>query len=451
MDADGNLRWTSWGCRTVKYRITGGRLLDLVDGSLTETDVLVDSESGTVLAMGCCLADGDETIQLNGEVLLPGFIDVHVHLREPGFEDKETIATGARAAAAGGFTQIACMPNTNPPLDSADSVQYVRNQAAAAGATQVLPIACITQGQRGEVLTDFTSLKAAGAIALSDDGKGVQHGGLMRQAFLAAAALDLPIAIHAEDETIAGNGVLHAGAARRLGLPDIPGEAESAMIARDILLAEATGAHMHVCHVSVESAVSLIRWAKQRGVRITAEVTPHHLLLTDDVIDRDDAVYKVNPPLRSEQDRVACLAGFLDGTLDMVATDHAPHTHDEKQRSMSDAPFGMVGIEVVFPLLYTYLVKTRKMTLVDLVKRMSTRPAETFSLPGGVIRVGGRADIVAVDLARERIIDPNTFYSKGRNTPFSQWPANGFPTLTFCAGKPIHIESRNEPDMRKGW
>lgn len=430
--------------------VTGGKLLDLTDGSMTETGVLVDSEAGVVLAIGSDLPHGDRTIQLHGEVLLPGFIDVHVHLREPGFEDKETILTGARAAAAGGFTQIACMPNTNPPLDSVDSVQYVRKQAAAAGATQVLPIACITKLQQGQVLTDFAALKAAGAIALSDDGKGVQHGGLMRQALLAAAAVGLPIAIHAEDETIAGNGVLHEGAARRLGLPDIPAEAESAMIARDILLAHATGAHLHVCHVSVESAVSLIRWAKQRGVHITAEVTPHHLLLTEDIIVSDDAVYKVNPPLRSERDRLACLEGFLDGTLDMVATDHAPHTHLEKQRSIADAPFGLVGIEVVFPLLFTHLVQTGKMSLVELVKRMSTRPAEAFSLKGGVIRVGGPADIVAVDIQDEQTIDPERFYSKGHSTPFANWRAVGFPKLTLCKGKPVHTVPEIEID-KKEW
>jgi dihydroorotase len=434
----------------MRIRITGGRILDLTDGSLTAVDVLVDSGSGIVQAIGSDIPEGDQTIHLHGEVLLPGFVDVHVHLREPGFEDKETIATGAKAAAAGGFTQIACMPNTNPPLDNEEAVRFVRHQADAAGATQVLPIACITTGQTGEVLTDFVALKAAGAVALSDDGKGVQHGGLMRQAFLAAAELGLPIAIHAEDETISGEGVLHEGAARRLGLPDIPAEAESAMIARDILLAEATGAHLHVCHVSVESAVSLIRWAKQRGVHVTAEVTPHHLLLTDDIIEKDDAVYKVNPPLRSERDRLACLEGFLDGTLDMVATDHAPHTHAEKQRSISEAPFGMVGIEVVFPLLYTYLVKTGKMSLVDLVTRMATNPAQAFSLQGGVIRVGGSADIVAVDLERVRVIDPETFYSKGHNTPFANWQAYGFPSLTLSKGKPIYALHSVETNQKEG-
>lgn len=414
----------------MRTRIEGGRILDLTDASLTQTNVLVDEETGTVLAIGNDVGPADRVVELNGEILLPGFIDVHVHLRDPGFEDKETIATGAAAAAKGGFTQIACMPNTNPPLDTADRLAYVRKQAHAAGASQVLPIACITEGQQGERLTDFAALKEAGAVAFSDDGKGVQHGGLMREAMRQLAELDLPVCIHAEDETLSGPGVLDAGAARRLGLAAIPPEAESAMIARDILIAEQTGAHIHICHVSVESAVALVRFAKSRGVRITAEVTPHHLLLTDDVIVRDDAVFKVNPPLRGDKDRLACLEGFLDGTLDMVATDHAPHTVDEKQRGIANAPFGMVGIETVFPLLYTYLVRPGHLSLRDLVLKMSTWPAEAFKLPGGVIRVGGAADIVAVNLEREQTIDPDTFYSKGRNTPFRGWTASGWPVLT---------------------
>lgn len=422
----------------MKVKVTGGQLLDLVEESLTAVDVLVDSEAGMVLAIGTELPEADQTVQLSGQVLLPGFIDVHVHLREPGFEHKETIATGARAAAAGGFGQILCMPNTNPPLDTPDRVANVRRLAHAAQASQVLPIACITKMQRGEELTDFRALQLAGAVALSDDGKGVQDGGLMRQAMVVASEWNLPIAIHAEDESIARDGVLHPGAAARLGLPIQPGESESAMIARDLLLAEATGAHLHVCHVSVEPAVSLIRWAKLRGIRVTAEVTPHHLLLTEDDIVKDDARYKVNPPLRSRRDVEACREGFLDGTLDMVATDHAPHSQSEKQLGLAAAPFGMVGIETVFPLLYTHFVQTGRLSLAELVRRMSTRPAAAFHLPGGTIRVGGRADITAVDLQARRVIEPEKFYSKARNTPFAGWPAAGWPVWTMCNGKVIH-------------
>ena len=421
----------------MRRRIEGGRLLDLTDGSLTKTSIVVDDVTGLVIGIGNNPGDADEVIRLDGEVLLPGFVDMHVHLREPGFEDKETIASGARAAAAGGFTQIACMPNTKPPLDSPELVQFVRRQATAAGASQVLPIACITEGQQGVRLTDFEALKRAGAVALSDDGKGVQDGGLMRQAMIQAKVAGLAIAIHAEDESIARDGVLHKSAAHRLQQKELPASAESAMIARDLLLAEETGAHLHVCHVSVESAVSLIRWGKSRGIRVTAEVTPHHLLLTDNVVTHDDAVFKVNPPLRSEHDRLACLEGFLDGTLDMVATDHAPHTKREKEQGIARAPFGMVGIEIVFPLLYTYLVVPGYLSLRELVVRMATRPALSFGLSGGVIRVGGVADIVAVDLAKERVIDVQQFFSKGTNTPFAGWSAAGFPVLTVQNGHVI--------------
>lgn len=419
----------------MNIRMDGGRLLDLVSGRLEPVNLLIDDEAGTVLAMGTDLPQADRVIELHGEALLPGFIDLHVHLREPGFEAKETVATGARAAAAGGFTQIACMPNTNPPLDTPNRVRHVIALGEAAGASRVAPIACITERQQGEVLTDFAALRAAGAVALSDDGRGVQHGGRMREALRRAAEVGLPIAIHAEDESLSGRGVLNGPAALRLGLEETPPEAEAAMIARDLLIAEQMGAHLHVCHVSVEPAVSLIRWAKQRGIRVTAEVTPHHLLLSDDIIDRDDAVFKVNPPLRTERDRVACVEGFLDGTLDVLATDHAPHTKDEKAHGIAAAPFGMVGLETAFPLVYTYLAAAGKMSLRDLVLRAATRPAQIFGLPGGVIAPGQPADITVVDLDMERIIEPNTFQSKGRNTPFAGWRAAGWPVLTLCGGK----------------
>ncbi|MBX5437814.1 MAG: dihydroorotase, partial [Alicyclobacillaceae bacterium] len=422
----------------MKLRLDGGRLLDLADGRLYHANLLLDDASGRLLAVGTDLPEADRVVRLDGEVVLPGFIDLHVHLRDPGLTEKETIATGARAAAAGGFTQVCCMPNTKPPLDSPELLAYVRGEAERAGAARVHPIACITKGQRGEAVTDFAALKAAGAVALSDDGRGVQHGGLMRQALAAAAELGLPVAIHAEDETLSGDGVLHPGAARRLGLPEIPPEAEEAMIARDILLAERTGAHLHVCHVSTEAAVDLIRWAKRRGVRVTAEVAPHHLLLSDEAVERDDAVYKVNPPLRGERDRQACVEGLLDGTLDMVATDHAPHTPAEKSQGIRQAPFGMVGLEIAFPLLYTHLVLPGRLTLQDLVVRMATRPALAFGLEGGTIRPGGPADLVAVNLDVEREIRPERFFSKGRNTPFAGWRAAGWPVVTICRGRVVH-------------
>ncbi|WDL97426.1 dihydroorotase [Alicyclobacillus sp. ALC3] len=422
----------------MRVRIDGGTLLEPILNKRYQASVLMDDQTGLILSVGTDLPEADYVIALNGELLLPGLVDLHVHLREPGFEAKETIATGAAAAAAGGFTQVACMPNTNPPLDSPQLLEWVVKASEDVGLTRVRPIACITMGQAGEVLTDFAALQAAGAVALSDDGKGVQHGGRMREAFERAAAVGLPIAIHAEDETISGAGVLHSSAARRLGLTDIPPEAESAMIARDILLAEQTGAHLHVCHVSVESAVSLVRWAKSRGVRISAEVTPHHLLLTEAVIDRDDAVFKVNPPLRTEADRLACIEGFLDGTLDVLATDHAPHTAAEKSQGVAAAPFGMVGLETAFALMYTHFVATGRMTLSDLVHRASTAPTSLFQLNGGVIVPGAPADLTVIDEKTERLVTPDEFASKGRNTPFAGWRLVGWPVLTVCAGKVVY-------------
>lgn len=422
----------------MKIRIDGGRLLDEQTGELYEANVYYDDVEGHILAIGRDLPYADKTIQLDGQLVLPGFIDMHVHLRDPGFTTKETLASGVQAAAAGGFTEVACMPNTSPATDTAAIVADIVGRSRDIGKAGVHPIACITVGQAGEALTDFAALKAAGAIALSDDGRGVQHGMRMLEAMTAAKKLEMPVVIHSEDETLSGDGVIHPDAARRLDLPGILGESEAAMIARDILLAERTGAHLHVCHVSTEQSVALIRWGKARGVRVTAEVTPHHLLLDESIITHDDAVFKVNPPLQSERDRLACLAGFLDGTLDIIATDHAPHTEAEKSLGIARAPFGMVGIETVFPLLYTYLVVPGIVSLQHLVSGMTRRPADAFGLPGGSLRAGAVADIAIVDIAQERAIEPAAFYSRGRNTPFAGWQVSGWTTHTIRRGKLIY-------------
>ncbi|GMA58823.1 dihydroorotase [Alicyclobacillus sacchari] len=329
------------------------------------------------------------------------------------------------------------MPNTRPPIDSPELVADIVGRGNALGKTEVHPIACITQGQAGDQLANYEALRAAGAVGFSDDGRGVQHGGRMREAFQRLAELGVPAIIHAEDETISGKGVVHPDAARRLGLLGIPIEAEAAMIARDVLLAEQTGAHLHVCHVSTEPSVAVIRWAKSRGIRVSAEVTPHHLLLSEAAIVRDDANWKVNPPLQSERDRQACLEGFLDGTLDIIATDHAPHTPAEKAQSMATAPFGMVGLETAFALLYTYLVLPGTVPLTRIVEGMTSLLTRLFGLAGGSIRPGARADFAIVDLNAERTIDPASFYTKGRNTPFVDWRIAGVMKSTIRAGKVI--------------
>ncbi|EJY55824.1 dihydroorotase, multifunctional complex type [Alicyclobacillus hesperidum URH17-3-68] len=418
-------------------RIDGGRLWDAESGQLRETSVAFDDVTGEIVALGQGLR-AEKVIELRGEAVFPGFIDMHVHLRDPGLTAKESLETGVQAAAAGGFTQVACMPNTKPPIDSPKLVADLVERAKVIGKTEVHPIACITQGQAGDELADYEALRAAGAVGFSDDGRGVQHGGRMREAFLRLKELGAPAIIHAEDETISGKGVVHPNAARRLGLLGIPIEAEAAMIARDVLLAEQTGAHLHVCHVSTEPSVAVIRWAKARGIRVTAEVTPHHLLLSETAIKRDDANWKVNPPLQSERDREACLEGFLDGTLDIIATDHAPHTPAEKAQSMATAPFGMVGLETAFALLYTYLVLPGTVPLTRIIEGMTSRPARLFGLAGGSIRPGARADFAIVDLQAERTIDGDSFYTKGRNTPFLDWRIAGVIKSTIRAGQVIY-------------
>jgi dihydroorotase len=422
--------------------LKNGQVLDVRTGESAVRDVLI--ENGMIVKLAENITpDGHLVYDLAGNHVVPGLIDMHTHLREPGFEEKETIATGTRAAARGGFTAVACMPNTRPVTDSPSVVRHILETAAREGYARVYPIGAITEGQRGERLADLEAMAAEGAVAFSDDGRGVQRSAMMREALRMAERLGKPLIIHAEDEELSGSGSMNEGAnARKWGIPGIPTVAETAMIARDVLLAEATGARLHVAHVSAESAVSVIRWAKERGIAVTAEVTPHHLLLTDDIVRPDDPDTKVNPPLREESDRRACHEAFLAGILDIVATDHAPHTPEEKRRPFVQAPFGMVGLEFAFPLLYTHYVETGLMPFGELVQRMSTRPARLFGLPGGAVEEGGPADLTVVDVHTEMAIDPETFFSKGRNTPFRGWKCKGWPVLTLVGGR-ITYESAN--------
>lgn len=377
-----------------------------------------------------------EVIDLKGKIVSPGFIDLHVHLREPGFEAKETIKTGTRAAARGGFTTVACMPNTHPVIDSVEVVQEILRKAEQEGSARVLPIGAITKGEKGLELCDYQSLKEAGVVALSDDGVGVQNSRIMKEAMIQAHKLNLPIVAHCEEESILEKGAsVHAGKfAVRYQLKGIPSEAESIHVARDILLAEDVGVHYHVCHISTEQSVRLVREAKARGQKVTAEVTPHHLLLCEDDIPGLDPNYKMNPPLRSKKDQIALIEGLLDGTIDIIATDHAPHTVEEKKQSMTQAPFGVVGLETAFPLLYTHLVNSGKLTLTELIHKMSKKPAELFGLPWGELAVGKAADLTVIDLEKEQEIDPNAFQSKGKNTPFAGWKVKGWPILTMVDG-----------------
>lgn len=383
--------------------------------------------------------EADEVIDCEGRLLLPGFIDVHVHLREPGGEHKETIKTGTEAAARGGYTTICAMPNTNPVPDSVETVTDVLKRIEKDAVIRVLPYAAITKGLKGEERTNITELSKLGVFAFTDDGVGIQTAGQMLEAMREASENNMPIVAHCEDNSLLYGGVVHEGnVSKRLNLPGILSASESIHIARDVLLAEEANCHYHVCHVSTKESVRVIRDAKRAGIKVTAEVTPHHLLLTEDDITEADPNFKMNPPLRGKEDREALIEGLLDGTIDFVATDHAPHAEDEKAEGMLKAPFGVVGLETAFPLLYTHFVQTKKMTLEQLVNAFTKKPAEVFNMPYGTLEEGKVADLTLVDLEKEINIDKNDFLSKGKNTPFDGWKVSGIPVMTIAAGNIVY-------------
>jgi dihydroorotase len=415
--------------------IVNGKVVDRHTDQLTVKHLYIEDGKFARIADERPDTTGHEVIDAAGMLVAPGLIDMHVHLREPGYEHKETIATGTLAAARGGFTTIACMPNTRPVIDTPDVLRDVYRRAREAGHARVLSYACITRGELGRELTDFAALKEAGAIGFTDDGVGVQSAQLMKDAMTLAASLGLPIVAHCEDDTLVKGAPVNEGAfARKHGFKGIPNEAEAIHVGRDALLAEATGVHYHVCHVSTEQSVRLIRLAKSVGVRITAEVCPHHLLLSDEDIPGPDADWKMNPPLRSRRDVAALIEGLEDGTIDIIVTDHAPHSREEKAKGMEAAPFGIVGLETAFPLLYTHFVLTGRWTLRFLIDRMTAKPAEVFGLPYGTLEPGRPADVTIIDLTREQTVDPDKFLSKGRNTPFAGWKLKGWPIRTIVNG-----------------
>ncbi len=398
-------------------------------------------EDGKVVAIGGDMPARAEVIDGKGNFLSPGFVDVHVHLREPGFEHKETIETGTMAAARGGFTTICAMPNTKPVPDSVENLNLIKGLIEKSAKVRVLPYGSLTRDISGEVRTNVEELKAAGAVAFSDDGVGIQLSSTMYEQMRDAAKINAIVVAHCEDNSLIYSGVMHEGErSEQLGLPGIPSICESVQIARDVLLAEAAGARYHVCHVSSKESVRAVRDAKAAGIRVTAEVCPHHLLLEDMDIPYDDANWKMNPPLRAKDDKDSLHAALLDGTIDCIATDHAPHTVEEKCCGMVGAPFGIVGFETAFPLLYTHFVKTGQWTLKQLVEWMAKKPAEIFELPYGTIEVGAIADFTIIDLHKEKNINPEEFKSKGRNTPFTGWKAQGWPVMTIVEGKIVYQE-----------
>lgn len=412
------------------------------EGVLQTTDLRI--EEGVIKEIGVTLtAENAQVIDGMGLIVSPGFVDVHTHLREPGFEHKETIATGSASAAKGGFTTICAMPNTKPVPDSVENLQLINGLIEDSAVIRVLPYGSLTVAQSGDAKTDLAALKAHGAVAFSDDGVGVQEAATMFEQMQAAAAIGMTVVAHCEDNSLIYDGVMHEGTRNKeLGLPGIPSVCESVQIARDVLLAEAAGAHYHVCHVSTKESVRVVRDAKAAGIHVTAEVCPHHLLLEEMDIPADDANWKMNPPLRAIEDKDSLHAALLDGTIDCIATDHAPHTAEEKCCGMVGAPFGIVGFETAFPLLYTHFVKTGKWTLKQLIDWMALKPAELFKLPYGKIEVGASADLVLIDLEKEQKIDADGFVSKGRNTPFDGWSAIGWPVMTMYNGKIVWEETK---------
>lgn len=415
--------------------LKNGKLLNQ-EGQLIYSDVKIEDGKVSEIQANLPVTEQDEVIDVKNQLVAPGLVDLHVHLREPGGEHKETIETGSKSAAKGGFTTIAPMPNTRPVPDTKEQMEWLQNRIKETSSVNVLPYAAISVRQLGETLTDFAALKEAGAFAFTDDGVGVQSAGVMLEAMKRAAALDMAIVAHCEDNTLINKGSVHEGSfSQAQGINGIPSVCESVHIARDVLLAEAAGCHYHVCHISTKESVRVVRDAKRAGIRVTAEVTPHHLLLCDEDIPGLDPNYKMNPPLRGREDQLALIEGLLDGTIDFIATDHAPHAASEKAEGMQLAPFGIVGLETAFPLLYSHFVEKGEISLKQLVDFLTVKPADAFNLSYGKLEVGTQADLTVIDLETEEAIDPATFLSKGKNTPFTGWNCKGWPQLTMVNGK----------------
>ncbi len=415
--------------------LAGGRVIDPSQTLDAVADVLLVDGRVEAVESGLAAPDGAVVLDVAGRVVAPGLVDLHVHLREPGREEAETVATGARAAAAGGFTAICAMPNTDPVTDNQAAVGFLVKQGAAARSARVHPIGAVSLGLRGEQLAEFGELVAAGAVAVSDDGRPVETSHLMRTALEYARTFEIPVADHCEDLMLAAGGVMHEGVvSTRLGLKGIPAAAEEIMVARDVLLAELTGGHVHLCHISTRGSVDLIRRGKASGVRVTAEATPHHFTLTDEACETYDTNAKMNPPLREAADIEAIREALADGTIDAIATDHAPHHYEAKEREFDDAPFGVVGLETALSLGLTELVRPGHLTLPTLIARLSSDPARVFRLSGGTLRRGAPADVVVFDAEANWVVTPERFLSKSRNTPFAGRTLTGKVERTIVGG-----------------
>ena len=423
--------------------IQGGHVIDpgRVNGV---ADVLI--ENGTISAVGPALTApaGATVIQAKGQLVLPGFVDLHVHFREPGFEYKETIQSGTAAAVAGGFTTVCAMPNTNPVNDNQAVTEFMLERAKAAGNAHLYPIGAITKKSEGKELAEIGDLRRAGCVAISDDGKPVMNSLVMRRAMEYARAFDVPVVDHCEDLHLSEGGCMNEGlVSTELGLPGIPSAAEDVMVARNVSLAALTGARLHLAHISTAGSVRMVREAKARGLKVTAEACPHHFTLTEELTRGYNTHAKMNPPLRTMQDVQAIKEGLRDGTIDVIATDHAPHATQEKQQEFTEAPFGIVGLETALSLTLA-LVDEGVLTLESAVDKLATAPAKAFSLNAGTLAVGAPADVAIVDPNREWQVDPSRFRSKSRNTPFAGWKVKGRVTTTIVSGRVVFELDRSE-------
>ncbi|MEM7051154.1 MAG: dihydroorotase [Acidobacteriota bacterium] len=426
----------------MKTLVRGGRLVDPSQDLDGFYDLLI--EDGAVARIDDALdGDGAEIFEADGMVVSPGLIDIHVHLREPGEEYKETVATGTRAAAAGGFTAVACMANTRPVNDSRTVTEHILEEARRAGYARVYPIGAVSKGMKGEELAEIGEMVDAGVVAVSDDGLPVKNAELMRRALLYTRHFDVPVIQHAEDLDLTGSGVMHEGEwATRLGLPGIPGASEDVVVARDLLLLEDTAGRYHVAHLSTARSLAMVRRARAAGLRVTCEVSPHHLLLTDRAVADSEmsTATKMKPPLRAEQDREALVAGLVDGTVDCIASDHAPHHRDEKDVEFSAAPFGIVGLETTLSLCLDRLVRPGVVTLSRLIELLSTAPARVLGIPGGSLAVGQPADITVFHPDRPVTVQADALRAKSHNTPFDGWKLRGAPVTTFVGGRRVTID-----------
>lgn len=417
----------------MRFLVKGGTVVDPVRETMEPMDLLVDN--GVISAMGAELSEKDaHIINAEGRYVCPGLLDMHVHLREPGYEYKEDIASGTRSAVMGGFTGVACMPNTNPVADCAAVINYILGKAQQAPA-RVYPVGALTKGSAGKELTEMAELKAAGAIALSDDGHPVTDSGMMRRIMQYAAMLNMLVISHSEDLSLVAGGLMHEGTvSAMLGLKGIPASAEDVMVARDILLAEATGCRLHLAHISTRGSVMLLRQAKERGVKVTAEAAPHHFTLTDEAVIGFNTNAKVNPPLRTRADVEAIKEGLRDGTIDVIATDHAPHAYHEKDVEFQLAANGLVGLETAVGLVFTELVHTGILSVPKALALLSSNPRRVLGLPGGILEPGAVADVTIIDPQLSEVVEPSKLHSKSKNTPFGGLKLTGLPVTTISNG-----------------